>query len=53
MPQDDGGDGVAAEDRDGFGDEGDGEEGDEDEDPSLPTSLGSLAGAIFKVRDEA
>lgn len=30
-----------------------GKEGDEDEDPSLPTSLGSLAGAISKVRDEA
>ena len=30
-PQDDGGDGVAAEDRNGFGDEGEGEEAEEDE----------------------
>ena len=29
--QDDGGDGAAAEDRNGFGDEGEGEEGEEDE----------------------
>ena len=42
--QEDGGDGVAAEDRNGFGDEGEGEEAEEDEEGGWEMEVRRLAG---------